>query len=208
MINLSIKLDTFPLKWKIANIKPEAKNYGPISLLPLISRIIKKLIHDQTQDCLERIEFLHIYQWGFRTNHSTDTCLSRLTDIFLNGAENGKHTGMILIDLQKAFDSLDHEFSLDKIKSIGFSDKTIKWFHSYLTNWAFFVSLDNVFSEARTINCRVPQGSIVGPLFFLLYINDMSQTLSHRQTYPYGDYTSIFYQNKDVAEIENILNRD
>ena len=89
----------------------------------------------------------------------------------VNGADNGKHTGMILIDLREAFDTLDHTILLEKMTCIGFSNKTIGWFHSYLMNRTFFVSLDNELSEAGTINCRVPQGSILGPLLFLLYIN-------------------------------------
>ena len=189
-------------------IKTEAKNYRRISLLSLISKVIEKSIHDQTQTYLQRIELLYSYQSCFRVNHSTDTCLSLLTDLILNGAENGKHTGLILIDLQKAFDTLDHKILLDKMKCIGFSDKTIKWFHSYLTNRAFFVSLGTVFSEVGTINCGVPQGSILGSLLFLLYINDIPQTLSNTHTYPYVNDASIFCQHKDVKEIENVLNKE
>ena len=86
--------------------------------------------------------------------------------MILNGVGNGKHTSMILIDLQKAFDALDHKILLDKIKCISISDKTLKWFHSYLANRINFVSLGTVFSEAGTINCGVPQGSVLGPLLF------------------------------------------
>ena len=78
--------------------------------------------------------------------------------MILNCPENRKHTGMVLINLQKAFDTLDHKILLDRTKCIGFSDNTIKWFQSNLTNWAFFVSLGTVFSEAGTIKCRVPEG--------------------------------------------------
>ena len=180
----------------------------PISLLSLLSKVIGKSIHDQTQDHLQRNELLYSYQSGFRANHSTDTCLSQLTDMILNGAENGKHTGIILIDIQKVFDTLDHKILLQKIKCIGFLDKTIKWFHSYLTNRAIFVSLGTVFSKAGTINCEVPQGSILEPLLFLLYINDIPQALSNTHTYLYVDDTSISCQHKDATEIENVLNKE
>ena len=96
----------------------------------------------------------------------------------LNAAENGKHTGRTLIDLQKAFEILDHTILLDQMKSRGFSYKTIKWFHSYLTDRAFSVSLDNEFLEAGSINCRVPQGSMLGLCCFFLHINDIPQALS------------------------------
>ena len=111
---------------------------------------------------------------------------------------------MILIDLRRIFDTLDHTILLHKMECIGFSDKTIKWFHSYLTIRPF-VSLDDEFLEAGTINCGVPQGSKSGPLF-LLYINDIPQALSDSRTYLYADDTSIFYQHKGVARIENVLN--
>ena len=128
--------------------------------------------------------------------------------MILNGAENGKHIGMSLIDLQKAFDTLHHTVLLDKMNCISFSDKTIKWFYSYLTNRAFFVSLDSEFSEAGTINCEVPQGSMLGPLLFLLYINGITQALSDSHTHLHADDTSIFYQHEDVAEIENFFNKE
>ena len=114
---------------------------------------------------------------GFKVNHSTDTCLSRLTGMILNGDEKEKQTGMALIVIQRVFDTLDQKILLDKMKCIGFSDKTIKWFHSNLTNRTAVVSLDNVFLEARTINCGVPQGSVLGPLLFLLHINDITKAL-------------------------------
>ena len=134
MINLTIKLDTFPSQCKIAKIKPlfknsiitEAKSYRPISLLPLISKMTEKSIRDRMQDYLQRNKLLDSYQSGFRANHSTDTCLSQLTDMILNSAKNGKHTGMVLIDLQKAFGTIDHKILSDKMKCIGFSDKPIK----------------------------------------------------------------------------------
>ena len=128
-------------------IKTDAKNYWPISLLLLISKVVQKWIHDQTQDYLQRNVLLYIYQSSFRANHSTDRCLSRLTDMLLIGAKNGKYAGMIFIDLRKAFDTLDQKILLDKIKCSGFSDKTIKWFHSY--HGVFFVSLDVFGSRAH-----------------------------------------------------------
>ena len=142
----------------IKGIKTEAINYRPISLLPSLLKVIEKSIHDQTQHYLQRNELLYSYQSGFRADQSTYTCLSKLTDMILNCPENRKHTGMILINLQKAFDTLDHKILLDRTKCIAFSDNTIKWFQSNLTNWAFFVSLGTVFSEAGTIKCRVPEG--------------------------------------------------
>ena len=165
--NLSIKYSTFPNDCKIAKLKPsfkrgsktDPKNYRPISLLPLISKIIEKIIHNQTQNFLDKNNVIYRYQSGFRKFYSTDSCLSYLNNKIATGFESGIFTGMILIDLQKAFD-------------------TINWFKSYLTNRKFIVHINNSFSEPGNLLCGVPQGSILGPLLFVLYINDMPQAVT------------------------------
>ena len=135
LCNLSISLSSFPDECKVAKLKPlykketktKPKNYRPISLLPLISKIIEKIIHNQTQSFLDENKILYTYQSGFRKHCSTDTCLSYLTDRLRNGFEKGLLTGMILIDLQKAFDTIDHSILLEKMKCLSFSESTIRW---------------------------------------------------------------------------------
>ena len=148
-----------------------------------------------------------MYQSGFRTNHSTDLCLAQLIDAVATGMDKQIHTGIILVDLQKAFDTLDHGVRLEKMKYFGFRVSIIKWFESYLSNRKFFVCIDNVFSEAGTLKYGVPQGSILGPLLFLLYVNDLPQPLADADAYLYADDTCIFYQHEDVEKTENVLNK-
>ena len=151
LCNLSISLSVFPDACKIAKLKPiykkesktEPKNYRPISLLPLISKIMEKVIHNQTQLFLDDNNILYKHQSGFRKYYSTDICLSYLNDKVQIGFEQGWMTGMILIDLQKAFDTI----LLEKMHCLGFSEPTIQWFRSYLTNRLFSVNLGNVFSS-------------------------------------------------------------
>ena len=126
----------------------------------------------------------------------------------MRGVDKGFHIGMILVDLQKAFDKLDHTVLLRKMDYIGFKESVIKWFQSYLSNITVFVTLENIFSDGRLINCGFPQGSILGPLLFLIYINDLPQTLNETGSYLYADDTCIFYQNKSVEEIEKVLNNE
>ena len=105
---------------------------------------------------------------------------------------------MILVDLQKAFDALDHGVLLEKMKYFGFRAPVIKWFEFYLSNRKLLVCIDNIFSEAGTLKYGVPQGSILGPLLFLLYVNDLPQLLSDAGSYLYADGTCIFPQHEDV----------
>ena len=156
----------------------DPSSYRPISLLPLISKIFEKIVHDQMIDYLAQYNILYKYQSSFRTKHSTDLCLSYLNDKILKGFDNGLLTGMILIDLQKAFDTIDHNILLERLKAIGFCDDTVNWFHSYLTGRAFLVSIEKKYSSISKISCGVPQGSILGHLLFLIYVNDMKKAVS------------------------------
>ena len=147
--NLSITSGKFPDSCKLAKLKPiykkgsltEASNYRPISLLPLISKVIEKVIHDQTSAFLNSRNLLYNYQSGFRKKHSTDFCFSFLNDKILKAFDQGLVTGMILIDLQKAFDTIDHDILLQKLYATSFSKHSVNWFRSYLTNRTFLVNL-------------------------------------------------------------------
>ena len=194
-----------PLYKKEAKTKP--KNYRPISLLPLISKIIERIIHDQTQVFLDENKILFTYQSGFRKHYSTDTCLSYLTDRVQNGFEKGSLTGMILIDLQKAFDTIDHKILTEKMSCLGFAESTIRWCKSYLTNRCFIVNVGNDFSSPGKLLCGVPQGSILGPLLLLLYVNDMPQAVNS-DLLLYADDTCLIYTGKDINTIEEQLNTD
>ena len=217
-------LSTFPEECKIAELKAIFKkgartdytNYRSIYLLPLVSNIIEKSIHSQTEDYLNKKKLIYMYQSGFRTNHSTDLCLAQLSDFVATGIYKQMHTSIIfyyyfiiiiILDFQKAFDTLDQDVFLENMKFFGFRTPVIKWFESYFSNRKFLVCID-VFSEGGTLKYGVPLGSIVGLLLFLLYVNDLHQSLSDAGSYLYADDTCIFYQHGDVNEIENVLNKE
>ena len=115
-------------------------------------------------------------QSGFRNSYSTDTCLIHLMDHIRNNSAKGLYTGMIMIDLQKAFDTVDHQLLCKKLEIMGVTNT--EWFMSYLTGRQQTVSVNNVFSDFNIVNCGVPQGSILGPLLFLCYVNDMTISIS------------------------------
>ena len=215
LCNLSINSEKFCDSRKVAKLGHFTKkgsltqpcNYRPISLLPLISKVIEKVIHDQTSTFLNSKKLLHTYQSGFRKKHSTDFCLSYLNDKILKGLDKGLMTGMIPINLQKAFDTIDHDVLLQKLYAIGFSKHTGNWLQSYLSNRSFLVNLGNNFSQPTSVSCSVPQGSILGPLLFLIYVSDMSQAVKC-DLFLYADDTCLVCQHKDINKIENQLNED
>ena len=172
----------------------------------MISNIFEKVVHDQTQAFLDENKILYKFQSGFRRNFSTDSCLSYLSNKIANGFESGLQTGMILIDLQKAFDTIDHEILINKLEFLGFSKNVILWFKLYLSNRTFKVNLNKTFLEPGKLLCGVPQGSILGPLLFLLYINDMPQAVKW-EVLLYADDTCLIFQHNDIKEIEIQLNK-
>ena len=170
-------LGSFPDACKIAKVKPlfkkvsktDSSNYRPISLLPLLSKVFEKVVLDQTEEFLSLNKILYDYQSGFRKNHSTDTCLSFLNDKILKGFNDALVTGMILIDLQKAFDTINHDILLKKLSIIGFPDHTVKWFQSYLSNRKFTVNLENSFfgSFKHIMRCATRINSWTFLIFYI-----------------------------------------
>ena len=151
-------------------------------------------------DYLAQYNILYKYQSGVRTKHLS---LSYLNDKILKGFVNGLFTGMILIDLQKAFDTIDHNILLEKLKAIGFCDDTVNWFHSYLTDQAFLVSIENKYSSISKISCSLPQRSILGPLLFLIYVSDMKQVVSSNLLL-YADDSCLVFQHNMSPKLKNI----
>ena len=213
--NLSLLHSAFPSECKTAKVKLlfkkgskiDPKNYRPISLLPLVAKIIEKVIYDQTQNFLDEHNHIYRYQSGFRKKYSTNSCLSYLCDKVLRGIDKGLFTGLILIDLQKAFDTLNHEILLHKMQFLGFSDEVVSWFRSYLTNRKFKVNINQSFSDFGAVTCGVPQGSILGPLLFLIYINDIPQSVDC-ELLLYADDTCLIHQNQNTDIIQEKLNNE
>ena len=125
----------------------------------------------------------------------------------MKGFDEGLLTGMILIDLQKAFDTVNHEVLLQKLKAIRFSEQSSQWFRTYPCDRIFLVETENKLSDFVKISCGVPQGSILEPLLVLIYVNDMPQTVKLNLLL-YADDSCLMYQHKDIAIIEKILNED
>ena len=170
-------------------------------------KVIEKVVHKQTTKFLNDNNIFYKYQSGFRSNHSTDLFLSCLNCKILKGFDSGMYTGMILIDLLKAFDTINHNILLDKLLPIGFSKNMISWYESYLVERHFTVEVANRVSEFTNISCGVLQGSILGPLLFLIYVNHMIQAVEC-DLYLYANDACVFFQHISVTEIKKQLSKD
>ena len=154
---------------------------------------------------LRKHNLLHKTQSGFRAQHSCETALINIIDLWLNAIDNGKMIGVVLVDFKKAFDLVDHQILIKKLEIYGIKDGALQWFNTYLTNRKQQVSINNCKSDFQHISYGVPQGSIMGPLLFLLFINDLPLYTNNVFTDLYADDTTLYDVQDSMEQIENNL---
>ena len=217
IFNLSLATGIYIDDWKRARVTPifksgdrrQCANYRPISILPVVSKVFEKEVFRQVYGYLTENCMLSKFQSGFRPKHSTVTALIQMCDEWLENMDNGKMNGVVFLDIKKAFDSINHGILLNKMKKcFGISSIELKWFESYLFNREQQCSINEQLSSKKTITCGVPQGSILGPLLFLLYINDLPECLRSTTPCMYADDTQIFSSSYDANELVVKLNSD
>ena len=216
LFNTSIETSRFPDSWKVARVTPifkdgdraDKSNYRPISVMPVISRLFEKLVTNQLCQYMNDNGHFSCGQSGFLRLHSTVTCLLKNTDDWYNGMDLGKLVGLVFIDLKKAFDTVDHSILCKKLELYGVHHRKLSWFKSYLTNWKQFCRVNGVDSEIGDIEVDVPQGSCLGPLLFLVYINDRPQAVLDSNVSMYADDTSLSYQSHDMTRLNEAINSD
>jgi hypothetical protein len=213
IINKSIKTGIFPDDWKASKIKPlfkkgdqtEPNNYRPVSILCVLSKIMERHVHRHFYSYLTKYELITSCQSGFRSKHSTQSCLTKITDRWLTALDNGRLVGCVTVDMSKAFDTLSHNILIEKLKTYHCSANTVKWFMSYLTSRNQSVQIGKTLSEQKIIKHGVPQGSILGPLLFSLYINDLPLHIENCNIDLYADDATLDKDGNNVNEIENVL---
>jgi hypothetical protein len=188
--NQSLYMGVFPLKWKLANVVPilkktivNQKNYRPISLLPSLSKICEKIVFVRLYNFSLEINFLNLFQSGFRPGDSTVSQLIFIVHKIHEALELGKEVRMVFLDISKAFDKVWHKGLLFKLERLGVRDPLLKWIKSYLTERKQCVLIDGQSSDWKEIDSGVPPGSVLGPLLFLIYINDITRDLQSNNFY-------------------------
>ena len=166
------------------------------------------IVHRQVYKFLREHNFITSEQFGFRPNLSTNIALTRVTEEILINIDNKLITGAVFIDLRKAFDTVDHTLLIAKLKNIGFSAPVINWFTSYLSSRTVVTSINNITSTPKPVTVGVPQGSILGPLLFLIFINDLPQCLKHCKSILYADDTLLYYAGRTENDLQVKINED
>ena len=166
-------------------------NYRPISLLPTISKVLERIIYDQFSSYLKENKLLFDHQYGFRSKHSTEFAALELIDRIITDMDNDETPINIYLDLSKAFDTIDHSILTAKLKYYGISGSNLRLLSSYLLNRKQYTQINNIKSNILPITTGVPQGSILGPLLFIIYISDFSQASNMFNFVMYADDTTL-----------------
>jgi hypothetical protein len=214
IFNLSFEQGIFPDILKKAKIFPIHKadnkmvtsNYRPISILPICSKLLEKLMHCRLTNFLDKYKIIFEHQFGFQTKKSTEYAILDVYSKIIDSIEKKETPCCIFLDLAKAFDTVNHSILLDKLKHYGIRGFCLKWFESYLTNRPQCVQIGQQQSSFLDIKCGVPQGSVLGPLLFLLYINDICESSKLVDYQLFADDTSLFCSNKNPKILETNVN--
>ena len=211
---MSLKDGTVPDELKIARVLPihkkESENnftdYRPISILPGFSKILERLVFNRCISFLNKHNIIFKNQFDFCPKHSTNIAVIKLFDNIVNTANNNEITTGIFLDLSKAFDTIKHDILLHKMARYRFRGIVLDWFKSYLTNRKQFVEYNNSKSTIRLINSQMPQGSILEPLGFIIYVSDIPNSVPDLSLILFADDTSAFTSHKDLSTLNNIMN--
>lgn len=214
LFNCSLRTGIFPNDWKRARVSPIYKgkgntddkgNYRPISVIGHLSKLFEKEVQKQLMAYLVENNFISIDQSAYRKYHNTQTSLHRVTDEWIDNICDNLLTGVCLLDIKKCFDTIDHDILLKKLSFYGIKEAEARWFKSYLTDRSMTVKCNGQLSDETFVNIGVPQGSILGPLLFTLFINDLSQHIHLGVANLYADDVLLYCTSDSVSDLNEKL---
>ena len=213
IFNCSLEAAIFPGVWKSAKIVPiykggardEVGNYRPVSLLPLPGKLLERIVHNRISGFLEEHNFLSEHQGGFRKGFSTTATIADLTDDLFYNINQGLTTLAAFIDLKKAFDTVNTKILLKKLERAGIRGMTLKWCSDYLWGRSQCTTANGQISDRLPVTCGVPQGSVLGPLFFLVYVNDLQDALGDCKVKLYADDTVLYQAGVSSQQAEGLV---
>jgi len=216
IVNSSFDTGIVPIALKMAKVIPifkqgnkeEVANYRPISILPYCSKILEKVMYERLYSYATKMNILYPQQHGFQSGHSTSMALLGMQDRVSHAIDANEFSLGIFFDLAKAFDTVDHTILLKKLENYGIRDTPLRWFYSYLDQRQQQVVCNGLFSKLRFVHHGVPQGSNLGPLLFLLYINDLPNSSSVRHFILFADDTNVFYSHKSLDNLMDLVNSE
>ena len=216
LFNQTIDQCSFPNEWKTARVSPLYKNGDntlpencrPISVLSCISKVMERLLYNQLYNYLNENGLLSENEFGFRKGHSTSTALLDCTNEWYINMDRKLLNLVVFIDLKKAFDTVDHGILLRKLELYGIGGNALKLITSYLHDRSQLCQVNGSISSKREITCGVPQGSILGPLLFLVYVNDLPQCLDKARPRLFADDTNLTASGRNISDVESIMNSE
>ena len=209
--NKSLKDHCFPNSLKLADVIPIhkkddrtlMKNYRPVSLLPIGSKLFERQMYNQFLTHID--EYLSPYIFGFRKGHSTEQCLTIMMEGWKKALDEKRFAGAILTDLSKAFDCLSHDLLIAKLEAYGFNENSLKYIYSYLKDRKQRTKIESSYSTWKELKCGVPQGSILGPLLFNIFINDIFYFINETRIANYADDNTVHAISDNIQNLLNIL---
>ena len=216
LLNFSLTQGVFPSELKVSNIIPLFKaedpmmfnNYRPVSLLSIFSKIFEKAMYSRVVDFLEMHKILYDKQFGFRKKHSAFMAHMILVDTLIRALQNQEFVIGVFLDFSKAFDTVDHIILLSKLSHYGIRGIALDWFRSYLDGRTQYVTYNDEKSSIKSMVCGVPQGSILGPILFLIYINDLVSVCKHSLPFLFADDTNLFTSGKNLKDLNEKVNEE
>ena len=210
LVNLSYKISKFPNCMKRAMVKAihkkgdtdDPSNYRPLSILPIISKIFERSAVNQLVKYLENQKLLTDVQHAYRKGHSTQTCLNEIVNYIYEENDKGQIVGIASLDLSKAFDSINHHLLLQKLAKLGLGQTSLNWCQSYLTDRRQQTKFSNFVSDIKLVTSGVPQGSILGPILFICFVNDLPRVFENCKIMSYADDTQILVSAKTAKEVK------